>query len=44
MRGGKEMEVSLGKCKCSTGNVTMQTDLMIAEIIPLQEEKGGEDI
>jgi len=22
MRGGKETEVSLGKCKCSTGNVT----------------------
>jgi len=41
MRGGKEMEVSLGKCKYSTGNMTKQTALMISKRIPLQEEKGG---
>jgi len=44
MRCGKEMEVSLGKCKCSTGNVTMQTALMKSKRIPLQEGKGGEEI
>jgi hypothetical protein len=38
------MEVSLGKCKCSTGNVTNQTALMISKRIPLWEEKGGEEI
>jgi len=44
MRGGKEMEVSLDKCKCSTGNLTMKTALMISKRIPLQEGKDRQEI
>jgi hypothetical protein len=44
MRGGKEREVSLDKRKCSTGNMTMQTALMISKRIPLQEKKDEQEI
>jgi hypothetical protein len=44
MRSGKETEISLGKWKWNTGNVTMQTALLISRRIPLQEGNGAKQI